>query len=102
MLPYGLVWSKITNLDNLDIDGRILLFGKITKSFFMIIQFYTHILGGASGRRYNQTETYYDSILEFNKSTRSWAQIGAMTRPRAYHGVTNVNLEDFKSVCTFK
>ena len=61
----------------------------------------SHILGGASDRRYNQPDTYYDSILEFNPDTKAWTQIGAMTRPRAYHGVTIVNFEDFESVCTF-
>ena len=58
------------------------------------------LLGGASDRSFNVPETFYDSILEFNPDTKVWAQIGVMTRPRAHHGVTIVNFEEFKSVCT--
>ena len=93
VLPYGLVWPKITNFDE-----RILLFGKSNKCFFFWFAF--HTLEGASDRSFNEPETFYDSILEFNPDTKVWAQIGVMTRPRAHHGVTIVNFEEFKSVCT--
>ena len=73
----------------------------LVKFLYLFILFYSHLfLGGASDRSFNEPETYYDSILEFNPDTKAWAQIGAMTRPRSHHGVTIVNFEDFKSVCT--
>ena len=58
------------------------------------------ILGGASDRKYNRQRAYYGFILEFSPDKEAWAQIGVMTNARSDHGVSNVNYEDFKDVCT--
>ena len=42
-----------------------------------------------------------DSVLEFNKETETWSEVGHMMHAEAKHAVAVVNFTDFRDWCTF-
>ena len=64
----------------------------------------TYITYSIAGGDWEDEDGYVhnsDSVLEFNKETETWSEVGHMIRTESKHAVAVVNFTDFRDWCTF-
>ena len=82
----------ITGLRGASINNKIIMTGNEYLVQFNFIYKYT---GGVAA------SMTYDYVLSFNNTDGSWAQVGNMRKPRGYHAVSVVPLDQIIDYCKY-
>ena len=83
----------ITGLRGASINNKIIMTGKeYLVQLFNFISIYT---GGVAASK------TYDYVLSYNTTDGSWTQVGNMRKPRGYHAVSVVPLDQIIDYCNF-
>lgn len=90
----GALPKPLESLKAINIDGRILLFGKKTTFLIFTRQ-------SISGGYYYQDVEYVNTILEYNIDTNTFDTVGFMTEARSDHAVSVVKYSDYSNHCVF-
>ena len=95
-LPLSLSVSRATTINN-----TVLLFGTYIFLTFAASSSYVPTYSIAGGE-WDDEDGYVwntDSVLEFNKETETWSEVGHMKQKRGNQALSVVNFSDFEDWC---
>ena len=93
-LPRPMMGLRVAN-----IDGRVLIFGKI-KLYSSHTRYYRNIIiTGGGYYDYRNDFHAYDDILEYDIMENNFQEIGNMLQARSYHAVSVVQVQDYSKWC---
>ena len=103
-LPFSVMYG----IGTVSIDNVIITTGHMISNVRYLICIFillsTYLTGGfngydSTGNWVGQTSGHKDTILKFEPSSLQWAEVGAMSRPRASHALSLVRAEEVEQYC---
>ena len=79
------------------ISNRLILTGKLLHRLILFIIYFLKFLGGEFME--SSSYKYRRNIMEFNKQTENWEDIGNMNNKISYHAVSVVDYHQYAKWC---
>ena len=79
------------------ISNRLILTGKLLHRLILFIIYFLKFLGGEFME--SSSYKYRTNIMEFNKQTEKWKDIGTMKNGISYHAVSVVDYHQYAKWC---
>ena len=99
-LPFPVMYGRGTvSIDNLIIATGHMISNVVLDNLHIYFALPTYLTGGfngydSAGNWVGQTSGHKDTILRFEPSSLQWAEVGAMSRPRASHALSLLRVEE--------